>query len=65
MNCMKLRIRGNSVWLRLTQSEVDQLSRTGTVRGSVEFDATSPGFCYQLSTTVDDDRTRATLKIIV
>lgn len=55
---MKLRIRGNSIRFRLTKSEVDQLGRTGKIRECVDFGA-SPGFCYQLFTTVDDSATRA------
>lgn len=34
---MKLRIRGNSVRLRLSQSETVQLDETGTVADSIEF----------------------------
>ncbi len=56
---MKLRIRGNSIRLRLTRSEVEQLGRTGTVSEDVEFGATSPGFCYQLSATDDNIATHA------
>ncbi|MEQ1764007.1 MAG: hypothetical protein ABL984_12795, partial [Pyrinomonadaceae bacterium] len=59
---MKLRIRGNSVRLRLTQSEVDQLSRTGKISESVEFGVASPGFSYQLSSTADDTTMRATFE---
>lgn len=59
---MKLRIRGNSIRLRLNQSEVDQLSRTGTVRDSVEFGVASPALAYQLSATVDEVKTRATFE---
>jgi hypothetical protein len=59
---MKLRIRGNSIRLRLTQSEVDQLGSTGTVKESIEFGSASPAFSYQLSTTVDNDAVRATFE---
>ncbi|MEC7264981.1 MAG: hypothetical protein VXW38_14675 [Bacteroidota bacterium] len=34
---MKIRIKGNSVRFRLTQSEVKQLSETGSVQESTEF----------------------------
>lgn len=34
---MKLRIRGNSIRLRLTKSEVEQFSETGEVKETVEF----------------------------
>lgn len=46
---MKLRIRGNSLRLRLTRSEVEQLGRSGEVIETVDFGAGSPRFCYQLS----------------
>jgi len=59
---MKLRIRGNSIRLRLTQSEVDKLSSTGKVKESVEFGGASPGFSYQLSTAVGEAKTRATFE---
>lgn len=59
---MKLRIRGNSIRLRLTQSEVDQLSRTGKINDSVEFGGASPRFSYQLLTTADDEGARATFE---
>ncbi len=36
---MKLRIRGNSVRFRLSQTEMVQLAERGTVRDSVEFGA--------------------------
>lgn len=56
---MKLRILGNSIRLRLTKSEVVQFGETGKVEDMVEFGAVSPGLCYRLSTTVDDDTPRA------
>lgn len=34
---MKIRIKGNSIRFRLTQSEVKQLSETGSVKESTEF----------------------------
>lgn len=39
---MKLRIRGNSVRLRLSQSETIQLAETGTVVDSIEFPPGGP-----------------------
>jgi hypothetical protein len=41
---MKLRIKGNSVRLRLTQSEVEQLAAEGSVRESVSFGDRSLGY---------------------
>lgn len=34
---MKLRIRGNSIRFRLTQSEVEELGRSGQVEDAIEF----------------------------
>ncbi|MEZ5427594.1 MAG: hypothetical protein R2747_15095 [Pyrinomonadaceae bacterium] len=34
---MKLRIRGNSIRLRLTQSEIENFGRTGLIEETVEF----------------------------
>ena len=47
---MKLRIHGNSLRLRLTQSEVAQFSKTGFVEDSVQF---TPGvsFAYTLESS--------------
>ena len=44
---MKLRIQGNSLRLRLSQSEVAQFSKTGFVEDSIQF---APGamFAYAL-----------------
>ena len=41
---MKLRIKGNSVRLRLTQSEVAQLAAEGSVRETVSFGDRSLGY---------------------
>jgi hypothetical protein len=38
---MKLRIHGNSLRLRLSQSEVAQFSKTGYVEDSVQFESPS------------------------
>jgi hypothetical protein len=46
---MKLRIQGNSLRLRLSQSEVAQFSKTGFVEDSVEF-APGSSFSYTLET---------------
>lgn len=57
--CMKLRIRGNSIRLRLTKSEVEDLGKSGKVQDAVTFGAATPEFCYELRTAFDDDQVRA------
>ena len=57
--CMKLRIRGNSIRLRLTKSEVEHLGETGKVDDAVAFDAATPAFRYELRIAAIDDRARA------
>ncbi|MGA2212304.1 MAG: hypothetical protein ABSH31_03425 [Bryobacteraceae bacterium] len=47
---MKLRIHGNSLRLRLTQSEVAQFSKTGFVEDSVQF-APGVSFAYTLESS--------------
>jgi len=44
---MKLRIQGNSLRLRLSQSEVSQFSKTGFVEDSIQF-APGASFAYAL-----------------
>jgi hypothetical protein len=56
---MKLRIRGNSIRLRLTKSEVEQLGQAGAVEDAVAFGPASAGFRYELRTTAELDTTRA------
>lgn len=56
---MKLRIRGNSIRLRLTKSEVEQLGETGSIEDSVVFGAAAPAFSYELQTTAEHDRMNA------
>lgn len=56
---MKLRIRGNSIRLRLTKSEVEHLGETGNVGDAVAFGATTTGFCYELRTSADHDTIQA------
>jgi hypothetical protein len=56
---MKLRIRGNSIRLRLTKSEIDQFADTGIVEEIVEFGFTEPGLSYQLHATLDGEIMRA------
>lgn len=48
MATMKLRIRGNSIRFRLTQTEVARLRSSETVRESVSFPGTSSRFFYSL-----------------
>jgi 3-methyladenine DNA glycosylase Mpg len=50
---MKLRIRGNSVRLRLTQSEVAEFDRTGRVEEAVEFGPTA--LVYALEASAADE----------
>ncbi len=45
---MKLRIKGNSLRLRLTQTEVDEISDGNTVTETVSFGSQSPAFHYGL-----------------
>jgi hypothetical protein len=47
---MKLRIQGNSLRLRLSQSEVAQFSKTGFVEDSVQF-APGVSFAYTLESS--------------
>ncbi|MGD9630613.1 MAG: hypothetical protein AB7V18_15350 [Pyrinomonadaceae bacterium] len=46
---MKLRIRGNSIRLRLTRSEVEEFGSSGVITDTVEF-GKGPAFRYQLTT---------------
>ena len=56
---MKLRIRGNSIRLRLTQSDFAQFADTGSVEERVEFGFTKPALAYRLERTEGDDTVRA------
>jgi hypothetical protein len=56
---MKLRIKGNSIRLRLTQSEVDTLAIAGFVRESVSFGEET--FGYEIRSDVDGDAVTADL----
>ncbi len=56
---MKLRIRGNSIRLRLTRSEVAQFAETGRVEETVGFGVAKPGLGYQLYAAADDETIRA------
>lgn len=55
---MKLRVRDNSIRLRLTQPEVEQARADGVVRGRVTFGAGSH-FDYLLQSSTGTDATRA------
>jgi hypothetical protein len=59
---MKLRIRGNSIRLRLTRSDIDRLGEAGRVGDAVEFGGATPGFRYELRTTADGDRMQASFE---
>lgn len=59
MNCMKLRIRGNSIRLRLTKSDIAQFADTGSVEERVDFGFAKPALSYRLDRMTDDDMTRA------
>lgn len=56
---MKLRIRRNSIRLRLTKSEVVQFDKTGKVEEIVEFGFAKPNLGYQLHRSTDDERISA------
>ena len=56
---MKLRIKGNSIRLRLTQSEVDSLAASGFVRESVSFGEKT--FEYEIRSDIDGDALTADL----
>ncbi|WP_431162901.1 DUF7009 family protein [Flagellimonas beolgyonensis] len=54
---MKIRIKGNTVRFRLTQSEVRQLSETGTVTETTLFGPTT--FSYQVALHPDIEQLQA------
>ena len=47
---MKLRLRDNSVRLRLTRGEVDAVKRDGLISARTDFPG-GPGLCYQLESS--------------
>ena len=55
---MKLRIRGNSIRLRLTQREVAEFEANGKVEERTEF-GSGQAFSYALVRGENEDRTRA------
>ena len=59
---MKLRLRNNSIRLRLTQGEVARFAETGTVEEVIEFGTGSDErFTYALVTSPSDDVVRASV----
>lgn len=50
---MKLRLKGNSIRLRLTQSEVAQLAADGHVEDFVAFDNGNSRFSYSIRTAAE------------
>ena len=56
---MKLRIRGNSIRLRLTKIDIAQFVATGSVEERVEFGFATPALCYRLERMTDEDTTRS------
>jgi hypothetical protein len=56
---MKLRLRHNSIRLRLTRSEVDRLQDCGQVQETVEFPQTQ--FIFSLESANDVDKVSASL----
>jgi hypothetical protein len=50
---MKLRLKGNSIRLRLTQGEVARLAETGAVEERVEFGNSGRTFVYAVEATGD------------
>ena len=54
---MKLRISGNSIRLRLSQSDVNLLVENGEIIGKLNFPSPSPALEYQLSILKSSDIT--------
>ena len=53
---MKLRIRGNSIRLRLTRGEVEEFGKTGRVEESVDFGTGNSKFTYAVETLNGDEK---------
>lgn len=51
---MKIRIKGNSIRFRLTQSEVKQLSETGLVAETTQFEQTQFTYKVQLESKIQE-----------
>jgi hypothetical protein len=65
---MKLRIRGNSVRLRVSQSELDELQARGSVADTVRFaPASALTYCLDVSTadTVQADFAERQLRVVL
>ncbi len=58
----KLRIRGNSVRLRLTQSEIAQFRKNGSVEETVEFGFAMEQMIYALVTDAESEKINATVE---
>ena len=56
---MKLRIKGNSIRLRLTQPEVQRIAAGETVREHVSFGSDMPTFTYSLKVRSDETKVTA------
>jgi hypothetical protein len=57
---MKMRLRGNSIRLRLGESEVAQLAKDGRVADSVQFSASPQSLlCYGVVTSTDEEEITA------
>jgi hypothetical protein len=61
MNSMKLRLRHNSIRLRLTQSEVREFAENGSVEDGLEFGANTK-FRYRLERSPEADSITANFK---
>ncbi|MBC7898864.1 MAG: hypothetical protein H7070_02325 [Saprospiraceae bacterium] len=59
---MKLRIRGNSIRLRLTKSDIAQFAASGKVEEIVEFGFAKPTLSYRLDKTEDVATVSASFK---
>lgn len=51
---MKIRIKGNSIRFRLTQSEVKQLSETGSVAETTQFEQATFAYQVQLESNIQE-----------
>jgi hypothetical protein len=56
---MKLRLRGNSIRLRLTRSEVEEFGRSGKIEERVEFGPGKLAFTYAIETDAEGPETSA------
>lgn len=53
---MKLRIRGNSIRLRLSKTDVEEFARSGRVSEVVEFGPGNAVFTYSVTTCPSDEK---------